>query len=151
MPGKTAGRLFQETGMNVNNVRYKKEKGLERRMRESEQKCHGAGLPSLVDFLSYCSASPQPSDVDSVQASPVSPGELLLLQITTRCLQRSEGRKTNANTGAARDHFRVIKCNHLISKPILSHGTSAASAGLTDHRPYCEATTQTTSFVCACR
>lgn len=65
--------------MNVNNVRSEKEEGLERKVRESEQKCCGAGPPRPVDFLFYCSASPQPSDLDSVQAFPASPGDLQLL------------------------------------------------------------------------
>lgn len=133
--------------MNVNNVRSKEEEGLARRMRESEGKCCGAGSPRPVDFLSYRCASPRPSDLDSVQAFPVSPGDLQLLEITTRCFrgrQTSEqGRKTNANTGAA-PHFRVMKCDRLISRK------SSTSADLTDHKQRMLSELLPHSLVCVC-
>lgn len=105
--------------MNVNNVRSKKEAGLARRMRESQGKCCGAAWPRPVDFLSHCSASPQPSDLDSVQAFPVSPGDPPTPLNHYKMFSRKEDkrtreRKTNTNTGAAPDHFGLIKCDHLI-------------------------------------
>lgn len=105
--------------MNVNNVRSKKEAGLARRMREAQRKCCRAARPRPVDFLSHCSAPPQPSDLDSVQAFPVSPGDPPTPLNHYKMFSRKEDkrtreRKTNANTGAAPDHFGLIKCDRLI-------------------------------------
>lgn len=79
----------------------KKEEGLERRMRESEGKCCGAGWPRPVDFLSAVLHFRFSSGLFLCPRETSNPSK------SRQDVLRKGGvrRRANSNTGVARHHF----------------------------------------------
>lgn len=143
--------MFQETGTNDNNE--KQQRG---RIRDKTEGIgaseSAAGLVRHVLLFSCLTATFHLNLPIKIQFRPFlrcrqTSNSSKSLQDVSRKEGKERAREANANTGAPRDHSRVIKSDRVISSDISSSGMSSPSGGLTDNRPHCEAATQTTSFV----